>query len=65
MQERLALPPEKVFINVNQYGNTSAASVPLALDEALRDGKIKAGDYIVLATFGAGMTWGTALIRWG
>jgi len=61
--ERLGLPPEKVAINIDRFGNTSAASIPLALDEARRTGRIKAGDWIILAGFGAGLTWGSVLIR--
>lgn len=61
--ERLGLPPEKVAVNIDRFGNTSAASIPLALDEARRTGRIKAGDWIILAGFGAGLTWGAVLIR--
>jgi 3-oxoacyl-[acyl-carrier-protein] synthase III len=61
--ERLGLPPEKVAVNIDRFGNTSAASIPLALDEARRNGKIKTGDWIILAGFGAGLTWGSVLIR--
>jgi len=62
--KRLGIPMEKVFVNVNRYGNTSAASVPLALDEAKREGRISEGDLVELVTFGAGFTWGAAVIRW-
>lgn len=62
---RLEIPPEKVISNLAQYGNTSAASIPLALDEAVRSGRVKAGDTVVAAGFGAGLTWGSAVIRWG
>ena len=61
--KRLKLPPEKVFININEYGNTSAASVPLAFDECVRKGLIKRGDLIVFVAFGAGLTWGANIIR--
>jgi 3-oxoacyl-[acyl-carrier-protein] synthase-3 len=61
--KRLGLPEEKVFININEYGNTSAASVPLAFDQAVREGKIKRGDIVVLVAFGAGLTWGANVIR--
>ncbi len=64
MAKRLSLPMEKVMININKYGNTSAASIPIALDEANQEGRIKRGDYIMLAAFGAGLTWGAALIKW-
>ena len=62
--KRLGIPEEKVFVNVHKYGNTSSASVPLALDEAYREGKIKRSDLVLLVGFGAGLTWGSALIRW-
>lgn len=61
--KRLELPPEKYFINITEYGNTSAASVPLAFDQAIREGKIKRGDIVVLVAFGAGLTWGANVIR--
>jgi 3-oxoacyl-[acyl-carrier-protein] synthase-3 len=63
--ERLQIPPGKVISNLAEYGNTSAASIPLALDEAVRKGKIKPGDLIVIAGFGAGLTWGAAIFEWG
>jgi len=62
--KRLELPPEKVFMNIEKYGNTSAASVPIALDEANRQHRIKKNDLVLLDAFGAGFTWGSALIRW-
>ena len=62
--KRLGIPEEKVFINVHKYGNTSSASIPLALDEACQEGKINRGDLVLLVGFGAGLTWGSALIRW-
>ncbi|MBA7699499.1 3-oxoacyl-[acyl-carrier-protein] synthase 3 [subsurface metagenome] len=61
--KRLNLPDEKVFLNINEYGNTSAASVPIAFDECVRKGKIKRGDIIVLVAFGAGLTWGANIIE--
>lgn len=61
---RMGLPPEKVFCNLERYGNTSAASVPIALFEAAAMGRIKDGDIIVLVGFGAGLTWGANVIRW-
>ncbi len=60
--KRLNLPDEKVFVNIQSYGNTSAASVPIALDECVRQGKVKKGDVIVLVAFGAGVTWGANVI---
>lgn len=62
--ERLGALPEQVFTNVERYGNTSAASVGIGLDEAVREGRIRTGDYVLLVVFGAGLTWGSALIRW-
>jgi 3-oxoacyl-[acyl-carrier-protein] synthase-3 len=61
--KRLNLPDEKVFINIDEYGNTSAASVPIALDECARTGRIKRGDIIILVAFGAGLTWGANVIE--
>lgn len=62
--EQLGIPPEKVYNNLQHYGNTSAGSIPLALDEAYQRGLIHRGDTVVLSGFGAGLTWGTALMRW-
>ncbi len=62
--ERLGVAKEKTYINIDRYGNTSAASIPLALYEAERDGLIGAGSLVVAASFGAGYTWGAALFRW-
>ena len=62
--KRLELPIDKFHNNLDRYGNTSAASVPIALDEAFRAGRIKSGDTILLVAFGAGLTWGAALIKW-
>jgi len=62
--ERLGLPPEKVMLNLDRYGNTSAASIPIALDEAVQQGRIKEGGLVMLGAFGAGLTWASALIRW-
>ncbi|MGV0028769.1 beta-ketoacyl-ACP synthase III [Phormidesmis priestleyi] len=63
--DRLKIPPYKVISNLAEYGNTSAASIPLALDEAVRQGKIKPGQTIVTSGFGAGLTWGAAVFQWG
>jgi 3-oxoacyl-[acyl-carrier-protein] synthase III len=63
--QRLNIPPHKVISNLAQYGNTSAASIPLALDEAVRQDKIKPNDIIVTSGFGAGLTWGAAIFKWG
>jgi len=62
---RLGLEKEKVLINIDRYGNTTAATIPLALSEAYQNGLVQKGDLIVFATFGAGFTWGSALVRWG
>jgi len=62
--KRLNLPVEKVAVNMDKYANTSAASVPIALDEALEAGKIHKGDIVVLVGFGSGLTWGSAVLRW-
>ncbi|KAJ1273104.1 hypothetical protein BS78_06G254900 [Paspalum vaginatum] len=62
---RLDIPSDKVISNLANYGNTSAASIPLALDEAVRSGKVKAGDTIAASGFGAGLTWGSAIVKWG
>ena len=62
--EHLGIAPEKVVVNLDRYGNTSAASIPLALDEVHRAGRIRRGDPILLSGFGAGLAWGTALLRW-
>ena len=62
--DRLAVPNERVFINLDKYGNTSAAAVAIALDEANRTGAFQRGDAIVLVVFGAGLTWAAAAIRW-
>jgi 3-oxoacyl-[acyl-carrier-protein] synthase-3 len=61
--KRLEIPDDKIFININEYGNTSAASVPLAFDQVIREGKIKRGDIVILVAFGAGLTWGANVIR--
>jgi 3-oxoacyl-[acyl-carrier-protein] synthase-3 len=60
----LKLPDEKVFVNLERYGNTSAASIPIALCEAVESGRVKDGNTIVLSAFGAGLTWGASVIRW-
>jgi 3-oxoacyl-[acyl-carrier-protein] synthase-3 len=63
--DRLGIPMSKVITNLADYGNTSAASIPLALDEAVRSGKVKKGDVIACAGFGAGLSWGAAILKWG
>lgn len=64
MAERLEVPLDRFFINLDRYGNTSAASIPLALDEAARAGRLRPGALVLLVAFGAGLTWGAALLRW-
>lgn len=63
-RERLNLPAERVYTNLDRYGNTSAASIPIALDEAVRDGRVKANDVILFVAFGGGLTWASAAVRW-
>uniref|UniRef100_A0A7C5Z7U3 Beta-ketoacyl-[acyl-carrier-protein] synthase III n=1 Tax=Caldicellulosiruptor owensensis TaxID=55205 RepID=A0A7C5Z7U3_9FIRM len=62
--KRLKIPMEKVFVNLHKYGNTSAASIPIALDEAIEEEKIKKGDKIVLVGFGGGLTWASCAVKW-
>jgi 3-oxoacyl-[acyl-carrier-protein] synthase-3 len=62
--KKLKVPREKTVINIDRYGNTSSASVPVTLDEAVREGRIKEGDLVAMMAIGAGMSWGSAIIRW-
>ena len=62
--EKLGIPKEKVFVNIEKYGNTSSASIPIAIHEASKAGLIKPGSLTLLVVVGAGLTWGAALIRW-
>ena len=64
MAKRLEIPMEKVYLTIEKYGNISSATVPIALDEAVRSGSVQKGDYIVLTAFGGGLTWGSSLIHW-
>lgn len=64
VQKRVGLPDEKVYINLDRYGNTSAGTIPICLAEAYQKGKIKEGDYILLVAFGAGFTWGSVVLKW-
>jgi 3-oxoacyl-[acyl-carrier-protein] synthase-3 len=61
---RIGLPLDRVAINIDEYGNTSSASIPLALEEAIRKGRVKSGDHVLLAGFGSGLTWGACLLKW-
>jgi 3-oxoacyl-[acyl-carrier-protein] synthase-3 len=63
--QRLGIPRERTVVNIERYGNTSAASIPLALAEAADEGRLRPGDLVLLSGFGAGMTWASALLRWG
>jgi 3-oxoacyl-[acyl-carrier-protein] synthase-3 len=62
--KKMGLRSEQVVININKYGNTTAATIPLAMSETYRDNKLKKGDWVVMAAFGAGYTWGSVLLRW-
>jgi len=62
--KRLKLPMEKVIVNIDRFGNTSAASIPIALEEAIANGRVKPGDTVVLVAFGAGLTWAACVLRW-
>jgi len=64
VRERLGVPAEKVYSNINRVGNTSSASIPICLDECVRGGLIKKGDLVLMSAFGAGVTWGSVLVRW-
>jgi 3-oxoacyl-[acyl-carrier-protein] synthase-3 len=64
VQRRLNLPDEKIPVTISRYGNTSSSALPIALHHAVTDGRVKSGDWVLLAAFGGGITWGTALIRW-
>jgi 3-oxoacyl-[acyl-carrier-protein] synthase-3 len=63
-RRRLRVPPEKIMVNIDRYGNTSAASIPLALVDAIDEGRVKPGDHLVLVGFGAGLTWAAAAVHW-
>ncbi|GAB6066479.1 ketoacyl-ACP synthase III [Aquifex pyrophilus] len=64
LAEKLGLPKEKFYVNIHKYGNTSAASIPIALHEAIKEGKIKRGDLVLMTAMGGGLTWGAALLRY-
>lgn len=62
--KRIGIPVEKAFVNIDRYGNTSAASIPMALDECVREGRITGGSTVLMVAFGGGLTWGSTLVRW-
>ena len=62
--DRLGISRDKMFVNLDRYGNTSAAAVAIALDEANRNGRIKPGDYVLMVVFGGGLTWASTVIEW-
>jgi 3-oxoacyl-[acyl-carrier-protein] synthase-3 len=64
VRERLGVAPEKVYTNIQRIGNTSSASIPISIDECVRSGRLKRGDLVLMAAFGAGVTWGAVLMRW-
>lgn len=64
LADHLGVSLEKIYVNLHKYGNTSAATVPIALDEANREGRLRAGDLLLICTFGGGFTWGAAVVRW-
>lgn len=64
VSEKLKIDPRKVYKNIERYGNTSAASIPIALDELVREGRVKDGDMVLMTAFGAGLVWGSVLLRW-
>ena len=65
VREKLKIPEEKVYTNIDRIGNTSAASIPIALDEVNRAGRLKNDDLVLMSAFGAGLTWAASLVRWG
>jgi 3-oxoacyl-[acyl-carrier-protein] synthase-3 len=64
IQQKMGLRDDQVFNNIMRYGNTTAASIPIALSEAVSEGRLQRGDLLMLAAFGSGFTWASALIRW-
>jgi len=64
VQKQLKLPDDKMYNNIQRYGNTTAATIPIALDECVKAGKVKQGDLVAFAGLGAGFHWGAALMRW-
>jgi 3-oxoacyl-[acyl-carrier-protein] synthase-3 len=64
MQRELGLRDDQVYNNIQRYGNTTAATIPIALDECVRAGRVKEGDLVVMTAFGSGFLWGSAAVRW-
>ena len=64
VSQRVGVPMSRFYVNLDRYGNTSSASIPIALDEAVRRGDVKAGQTLLLCAFGGGVTWGSAVLRW-
>ena len=64
MRERLGVPVDRVYVNIDRYGNTSSASIPIALDELVRAGRVKPGDHVGFSAFGGGATWGGSVMKW-
>jgi 3-oxoacyl-[acyl-carrier-protein] synthase-3 len=64
LAKQLDISMDKIYVNIERYGNISSATVPIALDEAVKEGTIQPGDLVLLAAFGGGLTWGSSLIRW-
>ncbi|MCE3235290.1 MAG: hypothetical protein K0Q50_1470, partial [Vampirovibrio sp.] len=64
MSEKLNIPEDRLIVNLDKYGNTSAASIPIALNEAVLNGRVKPGDLMIMCGFGAGLAWGTTIMRW-
>src|SRR5207247_6616438 len=64
LRERMDLPHDKVVANIERYGNTSSASIPISLDEVVRSGRLKPGDHVAFVAFGGGVTWGASVMRW-
>jgi 3-oxoacyl-[acyl-carrier-protein] synthase-3 len=64
VRERLGLPEDKMVVNIDRYGNTSSASIPISLDETVRAGRLKRGDLVGMTAFGGGATWGASVMRW-
>jgi 3-oxoacyl-[acyl-carrier-protein] synthase-3 len=62
--ERVGIPLERFFLNIERYGNTSSASLPIVLDEAVEQGKLRAGDIVLFSALGGGLAWGSAVVRW-